>query len=126
MAETKRGPHFRVKARRGRRMPVRYRSVGEGETGSEQRSFTRNIGVGGAFIETPDPAPPGTHLAVTLALENGPTIEVAAEVRWIVDGEFDAVHGMGVKFSGLDAEQSHTLNNYFATLPEAADLEELG
>jgi hypothetical protein len=117
--------HFRGKARRGRRMEVAYHVLSHGEAGPEQRAVTRNIGVGGAFIETPDPAPPGTSLTVMVKLDGGPMIEVAADVRWIVDGDYDAVHGMGVKFSGLGPEELRSLNEFFASLPDAADLEEL-
>jgi uncharacterized protein (TIGR02266 family) len=123
MAERK--THFRGKDRRGRRIPVAYRTVTEGERGPEQRAVTRNIGVGGAFIETADPAPPGTALAVSLALETGQRVEVDAEVRWIVDGELDDGHGMGVRFSGLGADELRLLNDYFAALPQSADLDEL-
>jgi len=117
--------HFRGKARQGRRVPVTYRIFSHGEAGPDLEATTRNIGVGGAFIETPDPAPPGTSLVVVLTLEGGQRIEVSAEVRWIVDGDLDQVHGMGVKFLGLGPDELRTLNDYFASLPQAADLDEL-
>ncbi|HEY3357356.1 MAG TPA: PilZ domain-containing protein [Polyangia bacterium] len=125
MADGQRKTHFRGKDRRGRRIPVTYRVLGDGETGPALPALTRNIGVGGAFIETPDPAPPGSALRVTLTLETGQAVEVAAEVRWIADGDFDDVHGMGVRFSGLGPQELRALNDYFATLPQAADLDEL-
>src|SRR5256885_310296 len=65
MAESKRERrgHFRGKPRPGRRVEVRYRVTERGETGEELRAFTKNIGVGGAFILTTDPAAPRAPLA---------------------------------------------------------------
>ena len=125
MAEAKRTTHFRGKDRRGRRVPLGYRDLSHGELGPELRAVTRNIGVGGAFIETDDPMVPGTHLKVPLTLETGDVIAVDAEVRWILDGDDDDVHGMGVKFLGLGPEQLHTLNDYLTSLPQSADLDDL-
>ena len=54
MAEAAKKSHYRGKARRGRRVTVHYRELIEGELTPELRAQTRNIGVGGAFIEQPD------------------------------------------------------------------------
>ena len=69
VAESKRERrgHFRGKARPGRRVEVRYRVFEHGQLSEEQRAYTKNIGVGGAFIITPDPAPPGTTLQIAAA-----------------------------------------------------------
>jgi hypothetical protein len=105
----------------------------EGEGAQPVRAVTKNIGVGGAFVTTPDPPPPGTPLRLALIVprstqsgdERGASagvrtvIEVRAEVRWIVDGKHDepeSEFGMGVKFSSLDVEQLMLLNDYFASL----------
>ena len=113
VAESKRERrgHFRGKARPGRRVEVRYRVIEHGQLSEEQRAYTKNIGIGGAFIITPDPAPPG-HVAADRAAGAGVArpIEVRGDVRWIVDGKHDepeGEHGMGVKFGGLDVEQLH-------------------
>jgi uncharacterized protein (TIGR02266 family) len=117
--------HFRGKPRPGRRVEVRWRVIDQHEEGPEQTAFTRNIGVGGAFIVTPDPAPPGAKLRVSLEVPpTARTVAVKAEVRWIADGDDDPQHGMGVKFSGLAVEDVVTLNDYFASLTETADYEE--
>lgn len=78
-------------------------------------AFTRNIGVGGAFIVTDTPPAPGTHLMLRLHVP-APTnqIEVKAEVRWT--SSVDGALGMGVKFYGLDVEELLQLNEYFASL----------
>ncbi len=130
VAESKRERrgHFRGKARPGRRVEVRYRVIEHGQLSEEQRAYTKNIGVGGAFIITPDPSPPGTalHIALQVPASSRP-IEVRGEVRWIIDGKHDepeAEHGMGVKFAGLDVEQLMALNEYFASLTSTMDHDE--
>jgi uncharacterized protein (TIGR02266 family) len=115
--------HFRNKPRPGRRVAVQYAE----KDGPTQSAFTKNIGVGGAFILTTDPHPPGTRLSVNLKVPNAPAIDVEAEVRWIIDGKHDEPereHGMGVKFSGLRVEQLMALNEYFASLTETVDLDD--
>jgi len=126
MAESTRADrsHFRGKPRPGRRVEVHYQ-VGEG---SPLSAFTKNIGVGGAFILTTDPPPPGSKLALTVSVPSSQEpVEVDAEVRWIVDGKHDEPereHGMGVKFNGLHVEQLMALNEYFATLTDTVDHDE--
>jgi uncharacterized protein (TIGR02266 family) len=130
MAETKRERrgHFRGKPRPGRRVEVRYRMVDGEESSQEHLAFTKNIGVGGAFILTPDPPPAGTELQVSLVVPAAKLpVEVEAEVRWIVDGKHDEPereHGMGVKFNGLDVDQLLALNEYFASLTATVDIDE--
>jgi uncharacterized protein (TIGR02266 family) len=116
--------HFRNKPRPGRKVEVKYRA-GEGEP---LQAFTKNIGVGGAFILTTDPAPPGTKLVLTLKVPSSPElVDIEAEVRWIVDGKHDEPereHGMGVKFNGLRIDQLMSLNEYFANLTDTVDADE--
>jgi c-di-GMP-binding flagellar brake protein YcgR len=125
MAEAPKKSHYRGKARQGRRVTVHYRVLQHGELSAEIRAQTRNIGVGGAFIETADPAPPLTRLVVTLTLDGGVVLDAQAEVRWIMDGDEDPYHGMGVKFLGLDGNQQRQLNDYCVSLPVVAELDEL-
>lgn len=115
--------HFRGKPRPGRRVELGYRVVEANELGPEQRAHTSNIGIGGAFVVTEDPAPPGTRLELALGMPGGRTVQVRGEVRWIADGDDDAVHGMGVKFSGLAAEDVMALNEYFGGLASTATAE---
>ncbi len=130
MAESKRERrgHFRGKARPGRRVEVRYRVFDHGQLSDEQRAYTKNIGIGGAFIITPDPPPPGTLLQIALQVPAAQRpIDVRGEVRGMFAGSHDeptAEHGMGVKFSGLDVEQLMALNEYFASLTSTMDHDE--
>ena len=117
-ATDKRRDHFRGKPRPGRRVEVAYR-VADGEP---IQAFTRNIGVGGAFIVTPVPPPPGTTLTLALRVPTAKQpIEVKAEVRWHGAATPDAPGGMGVKFYGLEVEELLLLNEYFASLTGAEE-----
>jgi uncharacterized protein (TIGR02266 family) len=93
-----------------------------------QASFTKNIGVGGAFILASKPLPPGTHLSLSLRLPSASEpLQVDGEVRWVLDGKSGAPEsewGMGIKFSALDVDQLLTLNDYFASLAETVDLDQ--
>lgn len=132
MAESKRERrgHFRGKPRPGRRVEVSYRVIdASGQLGDEVVAYTKNIGIGGAFILCHAPAPPGTALKLVLKVPQARNaLEVEAEVRWIIDGKHDEPareHGMGVKFSGLDVDQLLALNEYFASLTSTVDHDEL-
>jgi uncharacterized protein (TIGR02266 family) len=96
---------------------VRYQSLG----GEEIAAYTKNIGVGGAFIVTPAPPKIGTQLRLIVEVPSGPSaIEVRAEVRWHA-GESAQDKGMGVRFAGLDVDQLLALNEYFASLTATVD-----
>jgi uncharacterized protein (TIGR02266 family) len=113
-SDRERRSHFRGKPRPGRRVEVEYAlPVDDGKP--PRRAFTRNIGVGGAFIVTESPPPPGTPVALTLLVPTGGgRVAVAAEVRWIVSE--GAQPGMGVRFIDLEVDELLELNEYFATL----------
>ena len=109
----KRERGFRGKPRPGRRVAVEY-SVGDGPA---RPAYTCNIGVGGAFIATESPEPPGTLLALLLRLPSSEEpVRLRAEVRWNAPPVAGSVAGMGVRFFGLDVEQLLVLNEYFASL----------
>jgi uncharacterized protein (TIGR02266 family) len=129
MAESKRERrnHFRGKSRPGRRVKVRYRILDQGELSEEYRAVTKNVGIGGAFVLTTDPAPPGASVQLILEVPTERPIEIHGDVRWIVDGkhdEPDGEHGMGIKFSSLDVDQLLALNEYFASLTATLDIDE--
>ena len=60
---------------------------------------TKNLGLGGAFIETPTPLEVGSVVALALELPGRPPARARAEVRWAVRGS-----GAGVKFHGLELD----------------------
>ena len=103
--------HFRGKPRPGRRVEISF-SVAAGSA-LPQRAYTRNIGVGGAFVVTDAPPPPGTLLALSIHVPTtDASIEVAGEVRWAGMNP----PGMGVRFDSLGVEELLQLNEYFASL----------
>jgi uncharacterized protein (TIGR02266 family) len=64
---------------------------------------TRNIGLGGVFVATPEPAPVGQRVSLELTLPHwDEPIVVDAEVRWVRTSENgphpDGTPGVGVKF----------------------------
>ena len=106
--------HFRGKARPGRRVELEYRRA-DSPDDKPSRAFTRNIGVGGAFIVTDDPYDVGTSVTVIIRVPTSDlTIEVAAEVRWKATSGEEI--GMGIKFQHLEVEQLLQLSEYFASL----------
>ena len=104
--------HFRGKPRPGRRLSIRYRLDG----GAWVTAETRNIGVGGAFIASSDPARPGTPVEIEVDV---PTCEkplsLKGHVRWAQSGGTDE-SGMGVQFHDVDIDVLLELNDYFASL----------
>jgi len=108
--------HFRGKARPGRRVDVSYVPEEEKE-GEPIAAVTANIGVGGAYILSPEPPPVGTTLLIQLDVPTRKeTIEVRAEVRWNTTRGGDERAGMGVKFLDLDVDSLLALSEYFASL----------
>ena len=93
--------HMLIIARPGRidlRVPIVLAFDGERITRE-----TRNIGLGGVFVATPDPAPVGQRVSLELTLPHwDEPLAVDAEVRWVrtsEDGPLgDGIPGVGVKF----------------------------
>lgn len=112
--------HFRGKPRPGRRVEVEYLPAA-GST-PPRRAFTRNIGVGGAFIVTDEPELPGTSFDLMLLVPTSTDpVRVKAEVRWNHAGDAEFPRGMGVKFHPLDVDELLLLNEYFASLTGSDD-----
>ncbi len=101
--------HFRGQARPGRRVEVSFTAA----DGTPRTAFTRDIGVGGAFVVTDAPVQPGTPLVLAIHVPTATApIEVRGEVRWAGDDPA----GMGVRFADLGVEELLQLNEYFASL----------
>jgi len=119
--------HFRGKPRPGRRMDIRFRLAAP--PGSPLLpAVTRNIGIGGAFIATPEPPPPGTVLFVEIKVPTcDDPLQIRAEVRWLApapdpadayppDDERAIGPGMGVCFLNVDIDALLELSDYFSSL----------
>ena len=102
-------------ARPGRidlRVPVVIRLGGESVTAE-----TRNIGLGGVFVATPEPPPVGHKISLQLALPQwDESLAVDGEVRWVRAGDDiglqDVVPGVGVKFVKLPLYVAAALDNF--------------
>jgi uncharacterized protein (TIGR02266 family) len=74
---------------------------------------TRNISLGGVFIETEQALPFGARVALKFPV---PTqvepIEVEGQVRWL-EMEDGRLRGLGVRFEGLRARDVWALNKFF-------------
>ena len=74
---------------------------------------TRNISLGGVFIETEQALPFGARVTLKFPV---PTqvepIEVEGQVRWL-EMEDGRLRGLGVRFEGLRARDVWALNKFF-------------
>lgn len=81
-------------------MKVKYR-VATATEFTEHSS--RDVSMGGTFIETPAPLPPGTLLKLELKLAaERHLIQGIGRVVWIRETEADGPLGMGIKFIKID------------------------
>lgn len=88
------------------RLPVDY------ALGDEHRSsFTKNLSLGGLFIESDVKVAFGARVQLRFSIPNQKEpIEVGSVVRWTDAG------GFGVQFDGLRARDVWALGKYFETL----------
>ena len=102
--------HFRrTDPRYSRRLDVEI-VVGE----MHKTATTRNISLGGVFVETDQLLPLATQLQIRFHVPTQPeVIEVGGEVRWIENGGPDQPAGMGIRFQGLRAREVWALNRFF-------------
>jgi uncharacterized protein (TIGR02266 family) len=81
---------------------------------SKRTAFTRNISLGGVFIETTDLMPLSTKLLIRFQVPTQPEpIEVGGEVRWLENGMPNQSSGMGIRFQGMRAREVWALNRFF-------------
>ena len=81
------------------------------QNGKQQNvSRVRDLNLGGMFIATPTPLPPGGVLPLLMSVPEG-EIRCKATVRNLVPGE-----GMGVQFTEINAENQTRLEKLVARL----------
>ena len=74
---------------------------------------TRNMSLGGIFIETDLKLPYGARITMRFRVPtHADAIDVGGQVRWCESS--DELHGMGVRFDGLRAREVWALNKFFA------------
>ena len=85
-------------------MSIRFRTAG---SQTWVTTVTRNIGVGGAYVEGPIP-PLGTALTLPTSDQ---TFTLPAVVRWAA-----SEGGAGIQFVDVDVDVLLELNDYFSSL----------
>ena len=84
---------------------------------NRQAATTRNISLGGMFVETTSPIPSHTRLQIRFRIPTqSEPIEVGGEVRWVKRGGGEQLPGMGISFHGLRAREVWALNRFFPGL----------
>ena len=82
--------------------------------GKKQTSQTRNISLGGLYLDSPASLPIGTTVQLRFELPTQPEpIEVAGDVRWLVKNGNGDQSGIGIRFQGLRARDVWALNRFF-------------
>jgi uncharacterized protein (TIGR02266 family) len=83
--------------------------------GKKQVSQTRNISLGGLYLESAAALPIGITVQLRFQLPTQPEpVEVAGDVRWVVKKEGAGEQaGIGIRFQGLRARDVWALNRYF-------------
>jgi uncharacterized protein (TIGR02266 family) len=84
--------------------------------GRRQVGYSRNISLGGMYLEASEPLPVQTTVQIRFRVPTQPEpIDVTGEVRWVEKGAPDQATGMGVRFHGLRARDVWALNRFFQT-----------
>ena len=100
--------HRRSDRRYDRRVPIDF-----SHEGSSFSAHTRNISLGGVFIETDQTLPFGAKIALRFKVPTqSDMIEVEGQVRWLEMDE-GRLRGIGVRFEGLRARDVWALNKFF-------------
>ncbi|MSP61894.1 MAG: hypothetical protein EXR72_16490 [Myxococcales bacterium] len=109
--------HRRADRRYQRRVAVAF--VHEGRPHSAE---SRNISLGGMFLDTDVALPYGARLELEFYLPTQPDpVKVVALVRWSSSdgGDESGARGAGLRFEGLRARDVWALNNFFERSEEA-------
>jgi uncharacterized protein (TIGR02266 family) len=79
-----------------------------------------NLSVGGAFIRTEEPCPPGSTITLRFYLdESSVPLSVTGEVVWLRrPGQNGGDPGMGVKFHVITDDAQRQLREYLARMVE--------
>ncbi|HXU73332.1 MAG TPA: TIGR02266 family protein [Polyangia bacterium] len=100
--------HRRSDRRYDRRVPIEFNHEGSGFA-----AHTRNISLGGVFIETDQTLPFGAKVSLKFHVPTqAEAIEVEGQVRWLEMDE-GRLRGLGVRFEGLRARDVWALNKFF-------------
>ena len=82
--------------------------------GTRHLGHSRNISLGGMFVETATALLVQTTIQVRFRVPTQPEpIDVTGEVRWVEAGGAGQLAGMGIRFHGLRARDVWALNRFF-------------
>jgi uncharacterized protein (TIGR02266 family) len=102
-----------VEHRRSDRRYERRVAISVTHEGEVLSTFTRNISLGGVFIESDRALPFGAKVSLDFRIptQSEPVL-VEGQVRWI-ELEDGQVRGIGIRFEGLRARDVWALNKFF-------------
>jgi len=102
-----------VEHRRSDRRYDRRVAIDIDHDGGTLSSYTRNISLGGVFIDSDKTMPFGAKVRLKFRVPSQTDlIEVDGQVRW-VEMEEGQVRGIGIRFEGLRARDVWALNKFF-------------
>jgi uncharacterized protein (TIGR02266 family) len=108
-----------VEHRRSDRRYERRVAIDFAHDGVPRSAFTRNLSLGGVFIETETALPFGAKVSLRFRVPTqSEPIEAAGQVRWL-ETEEGHVRGIGIRWEGLRARDVWALNKYFESHGEA-------
>jgi uncharacterized protein (TIGR02266 family) len=82
--------------------------------GKAHAAHSKNISLGGMFVETAEVLPVQTTIQIRFRVPTQPEpIDVTGEVRWVERGSPGQLSGMGIRFHGLRARDVWALNRFF-------------
>lgn len=104
--------HFRrIDPRYDRQLSVEVTWQGE-----EQIGRSRNVSLGGMYLEARKAMPIGAAVTLRFHIPTQPeAVEVAGDVRWVVTSPTGPEIGIGIRFQGLRARDVWALNRFFQT-----------
>jgi uncharacterized protein (TIGR02266 family) len=99
--------------RRSDRRYERHVAIDITYEGQSWSTHTRNISLGGVFVDCERPLPFGARVGLSFRVPTqAEPVTVDGQVRW-VETEEGAVRGIGIRFEGLRARDVWALNKFF-------------
>lgn len=106
--------------RRSDRRYERRVAISIAHDGESFSAYTRNISLGGVFVESDRSLPFGARVSLDFRIPTqGEAVLVDGQVRWL-EMEEGHVRGIGIRFEGLRARDVWALNKFFEQ-PSAGD-----